>query len=118
MVLLIEHDDLEWDEISIFKSVLRYKLELCHDTFCQSFGNMILIGFCRWADEFCRRRGLQPVANNLRGALGEIIYRIRFPLMTPEQFTFEIIPLKVGQLHLLNLWIFNFTIITVLTNCN
>lgn len=48
-----------------------------------------------WADEFCRRRGLEPVANNLRGALGEIVYKIRFPLMTAEQFTFEVIPLKV-----------------------
>ncbi len=71
LVLLIENDDLEWDEISIFKSCIR------------------------WADGFCRGRGLEPIANNLRGALGEIIYRIRFPLMSAEQFTFDVIPIKV-----------------------
>lgn len=49
----------------------------------------------RWADFFCKRRGLEPVPENLRGALGEIIYKVRFPLMTAEEFTYDVIPTKV-----------------------
>jgi hypothetical protein len=92
LVLLIENDDLEWDELSIFKSVLRL-LNYLNSGYVIRCENIIT--FYRWADDFCRRRGLEPVANNLRGALGEIVYRIRFPLMTAEQFTFEVISLKV-----------------------
>lgn len=41
---------------------------------------------CRWAEAECRRKELEPNAQNKRQVLGEAFYLIRIPSMTLEEF--------------------------------
>ncbi|XP_076800314.1 BTB/POZ domain-containing protein 6-B-like [Clavelina lepadiformis] len=41
---------------------------------------------CRWADAECKRQGLQPSSRSKRIVLGEVIYLIRIPAMSLQEF--------------------------------
>ncbi|KAL3102832.1 hypothetical protein niasHT_027730 [Heterodera trifolii] len=46
----------------------------------------------RWANEKCRQKAIDCSADNRRAALGPALFKIRFPLISPEEFTESIFP--------------------------
>jgi len=63
MEILIARDTLKIKEISLFEAVVK------------------------WASHECKRRELPGKSENLREVMGDILYLIRMPLMSPEEFT-------------------------------
>lgn len=53
---------------------------------CLFLSNSCVQAVCRWAEIACLRRGESSTAQAQRAVLGEAIYSLRFPLMTPEEF--------------------------------
>ncbi|XP_021965514.1 BTB/POZ domain-containing protein 6 isoform X2 [Folsomia candida] len=64
-------DGLNMTELEIFKAVLR------------------------WAELECERNNIEPTDSNLRGAIGENLFLVRFPTMTPEEFATEVAPRNI-----------------------
>ncbi|XP_074599560.1 BTB/POZ domain-containing protein 6-B-like [Brevipalpus obovatus] len=62
LVLLLERNGLALKEIDLFKAVIR------------------------WAEAECKRRDIPNTPNNLRLALGDALYLIRFPTMSGQDF--------------------------------
>ncbi|XP_065672632.1 BTB/POZ domain-containing protein 2 [Hydra vulgaris] len=48
--------------------------------------NQIFDAVVRWSEVECRRRNIEKTNENKRIALGDLLYLIRFPLMTLEEF--------------------------------
>lgn len=44
-----------------------------------------------WGEYQCKKKNLEKSAENLRACLGEIIYQIRFPLMSPQTFATQVV---------------------------
>uniref|UniRef100_A0A914H6C2 B30.2/SPRY domain-containing protein n=1 Tax=Globodera rostochiensis TaxID=31243 RepID=A0A914H6C2_GLORO len=49
----------------------------------------------RWADEKCRQNGNEPSAANRRAMLGPALFKIRFSLISQEDFSDNIVPFGV-----------------------
>ncbi|KAL3087873.1 hypothetical protein niasHS_008574 [Heterodera schachtii] len=49
----------------------------------------------RWADEKCRQNGIECSAENRRQMLGPALFKIRFPLLSNEEFTKKIVSFGV-----------------------
>jgi hypothetical protein len=49
----------------------------------------------RWSEEECRRRSLEVTVENQRKILATILPKVRFPLMTQEDFATMVVPGKV-----------------------
>ena len=51
----------------------------------------------RWSVAECERQGLPPDPSNKREVLGDALYLVRMPLMSPEEFQQG--PVKSGMLN-------------------
>ncbi|KAL3090672.1 hypothetical protein niasHS_004464 [Heterodera schachtii] len=49
----------------------------------------------RWADEQCRRKGIECSAENRREMLGSVLFNIRFSLIPKEDFTKSVVSTDV-----------------------
>lgn len=65
---IIRSDNLTGEEISVFRTVIK------------------------WAEQQCRRNDTDTMIGNLRQYVGEVLYNIRFPLMSIEEFSEEVKP--------------------------
>ncbi|ODM96339.1 BTB/POZ domain-containing protein 2 [Orchesella cincta] len=68
---LIGRDDLRIDETSLFQAIIH------------------------WANSKCTHSGIENTSVNLREVLQEIIPKIRFPLMSAQEFTFRVVPTQI-----------------------
>ncbi|XP_072533422.1 BTB/POZ domain-containing protein 6-A [Salminus brasiliensis] len=58
---------------------------LCRDTLNIKEAS-VLRAVLKWAESECRRRGLNPTAQNKRSVLGKALYLLRLPAMSLEEF--------------------------------
>ena len=52
--------------------------------------NELFENLMRWAESECRRQNLDVSWENKRRVLGDILYKVRFPVMEPEYFAWEV----------------------------
>ena len=48
-----------------------------------------------WSEAECKRLGKETTSENQRGVLGRALHLIRFPSMTQEEFSIEVVPKDV-----------------------
>ena len=72
---LIQRDTLDYSEVKLFKAVVN------------------------WVDHQCLQQNVEPSLENRRKILGNVIYKIRFLLMTLNEFTTDVIAVDILEDH-------------------
>jgi len=68
---LLERENLRVEECTLFKGVFK------------------------WTETECMRKGIEVTTSNRREVLGRALYLIRFPTMTKEEFSIEVVPTNI-----------------------
>uniref|UniRef100_A0A914H183 BACK domain-containing protein n=1 Tax=Globodera rostochiensis TaxID=31243 RepID=A0A914H183_GLORO len=87
----LEHIDLNADALILSEAFLQSDQKLLceildRDELMISEEITIWNAALRWADEKCRQNGKEPSAANRRAMLGPALFKIRFPLISQEDF--------------------------------
>uniref|UniRef100_A0A914GVA5 BTB domain-containing protein n=1 Tax=Globodera rostochiensis TaxID=31243 RepID=A0A914GVA5_GLORO len=87
----LEHIDLNADALILSEAFLQSDQKLLceildRDELMISEEIAIWNAALRWADEKCRQNGKEPSAANRRAMLGPALFKIRFPLISQEDF--------------------------------
>ncbi|KAL3078023.1 hypothetical protein niasHT_036906 [Heterodera trifolii] len=95
---------VDFDKADIMQAFLQIDQQLLCEILCslpQMPSGEIAIwnAALRWADEQCAQNGKECTGENRRQMLGPALYKIRFPLMSRDEFSKSIVTYSKGRRH-------------------